>query len=78
MALVLTNVQSLIISLLAAGGKITCKGPLNPGLRAMCKLYHYVLRSISWEYIIRQKFGMGKSGKEIALIAVATIKEYET
>ena len=37
MALVITNVQNLVISLLAAGGKIACKGPITPGLRAMCK-----------------------------------------
>ncbi|XP_072031753.1 organic solute transporter subunit alpha-like [Amphiura filiformis] len=35
MALVITNVQTLIITFLAAGGVIGCKGPLTPGLRAM-------------------------------------------
>ena len=37
MSLVITNVQNLVISLLAASGKIACKGPITPGLRAMCK-----------------------------------------
>lgn len=35
MALVITNVQSLVISLVAAGGHLRCKGPYPPGLRAL-------------------------------------------